>query len=151
MREQILEHIYSLYKSHIITAIVFFALIVLAIMVTIGVIKFDLVKSSKGRLVLIATVILCAIFLIISQIVAVGPIYKDYRDSTYITVENAIVVIKGDSSGVLDRTSTVTVKTSNQEYELKMLTDIKLDADTEYVGTVVFLKNSKYIVWYEFD
>lgn len=151
MKEQILENICSLYRSHIVTAIMFLVLIALAIMVTVGVIKFDLVKSPKGRLALIATVVLCTVFLIISQVVAIVPVYKDYQNSSYIIVEDATMVVKGNSSGVLDRTSTVCVKTPNGEYELNIRTDLKLDIDTEYVGTVVFLKYSKYIIWYEFN
>ncbi len=149
MKEQILENIYSLYKSHIVTAIILLALIVMTVIVTIGVIKLDLIKSSKGKFVLIATVIVCSVFLITSQLVTIVPIYKDYCDSSYIVVEDANVVIKGDSTGVLDRLSTVSVRTRNGEFELNIQTDLKLDVDTEYVGTVVFLKHSKYIVWHE--
>lgn len=149
MKEQILENIYSLYKSHIVTAIILLALIVMTVIVTIGVIKLDLIKSSKGKFVLIATVIVCSVFLITSQLVTIVPIYKDYCDSSYIVVEDANVVIKGDSSGVLDRLSTVSVRTRNGEFELNIQTDLKLDVDTEYVGTVVFLKHSKYIVWHD--
>lgn len=149
MKEQILENIYSLYKSHIVTAIILLALIVMTVIVTIGVIKLDLIKSSKGKFVLIATVIVCSVFLITSQLVTIVPIYKDYCDSSYIVVEDANVVIKGDSTGVLDRLSTVSVRTRNGEFELNIQTDLKLDVDTKYVGTVVFLKHSKYIVWHE--
>ena len=149
MKEQILENIYSLYKSHIVTAIILLALIVMTVIVTIGVIKLDLIKSSKGKFVLIATVIVCSVFLITSQLVTIVPIYKDYCDSSYIVVEDANVVIKGDSTGILDRLSTVSVRTRNGEFELNIQTDLKLDVDTEYVGTVVFLKHSKYIVWHE--
>lgn len=149
MKEQILENIYSLYKSHIVTAIILLALIVMTVIVTIGVIKLDLIKSSKGKFVLIATVIVCSVFLVTSQLVTIVPIYKDYCDSSYIVVEDANVVIKGDSTGVLDRLSTVSVRTRNGEFELNIQTDLKLDVDTEYVGTVVFLKHSKYIVWHE--
>ena len=149
MKEQILENIYSLYKSHIVTAIILLALIVMTVIVTIGVIKLDLIKSSKGKFVLIATVIVRSVFLITSQLVTIVPIYKDYCDSSYIVVEDANVVIKGDSTGVLDRLSTVSVRTRNGEFELNIQTDLKLDVDTEYVGTVVFLKHSKYIVWHE--
>ena len=149
MKEQILENIYSLYKSHIVTAIILLALIVMTVIVTIGVIKLDLIKSSKGKFVLITTVIVCSVFLITSQLVTIVPIYKDYCDSSYIVVEDANVVIKGDSTGVLDRLSTVSVRTRNGEFELNIQTDLKLDVDTEYVGTVVFLKHSKYIVWHD--
>jgi hypothetical protein len=149
MKEQILENIYSLYKSHIVTAIILLALIVMTVIVTIGVIKLELIKSSKGKFVLIATVIVCSVFLITSQLVTIVPIYKDYCDSSYIVVEDANVVIKGDSTGVLDRLSTVSVRTRNGEFELNIQTDLKLDVDTEYVGTVVFLKHSKYIVWHD--
>lgn len=149
MKEQILENIYSLYKSHIVTAIILLALIVMTVIVTIGVIKLELIKSTKGKFVLIATVIVCSVFLITSQLVTIVPIYKDYCDSSYIVVEDANVVIKGDSTGVLDRLSTVSVRTRNGEVELNIQTDLKLDVDTEYVGTVVFLKHSKYIVWHD--
>lgn len=150
MKEQILENICSLYKSHIVTAIIFLVLIVLASMVTIGVTKLDVVKSSKGKLALIATVVICSVFLVIAQAAVVVPVYKDYRESSYIVVEDATVIIKGDSSGVLDRTSSVLVKTQKEEYELNIQTDLRLEVDAEHVGTIVFLKHSKYIVWYEF-
>ena len=149
MKEQILENTYTLYKSSMITAIIFLVLIVTTIVVTIGVIKLGIVKTPKGNFALIATVTICSVFLVISQVITIVPLYKDYRDSSYIIIEDATVLIKGDSNGVLDRTSTVSVKKQNEEYVLKIRTDSKLDADTEYVGTIVFLKHSKYIVWYK--
>lgn len=93
----------------------------------------------------------CAVLLIVFQMKDIIPVYKDYKNSSYVIVQNATVTIKGDSSGVLDYTSTVFVKTANEEYKLKMQTDILLDTDTEYVGTVAFLPNSKYLIWYAFE
>ena len=151
MREQILDNIYSLYRSRLITAIIFLVLIILAVVVILGVIKFDIVKSLKGRIVLIVTVVVCSVFLVISQIVTISPIYQDYRDSSYTVVDDATIVINGDSTGLIDRTNTVFLKTKNKEYELIIQTDLKLDIDTEYVGSIAFLKHSKYIVWYDFE
>lgn len=151
MREQILENILSLYKDHMVTAIVFLALIVLAIAVSVGVIKLGVLTTPKEKCLLISTVIVCSAILIISQIVTIMPIYKDYLDSSFVVIERATMVVKNDSNGVLDRSSTVYVTTQDKNYELRMQTDLSLDVNAEYFGTVAFLKNSKYIVWYQFE
>lgn len=151
MKEQILENIYLLFRSHVVTAIIFVILIVLVVTVSIGVVKFNVIKAFKAKFALIVTVIVCSFLLGVSQIVAIVPVYKDYSESAYIVVEDAVVEINDGSAGVLDRINTVYVKTKNEVYELIMRTDLKLDVETEYVGTIAFLKHSRYIVWYEFE
>ena len=151
MREQILDSIYNLYRSHIITAIIFLFLIIITVVTTVLIIKFNIVNSITGRISLIAIVAVCSVLLVISQIVAILPVYQDYKKLSYTVLNNVTAVIKGDTTGLIDRTNTVLVNTQNIEYELILSNDRQLDFDTEYVGSIAFLNHSRYIVWYDFE
>ena len=151
MDNQILENIERLYRSHIVTAVLYFALILVVVLVTVGVIKFKLLNAKWKNIALIAFVVIAAISLIVVQIVTVTPVYKDYQEQAYIVIEDAEVIIKDGSSGGLDSTNRVIVYNDGKEIELKMQTDYSLDTEFAYNGKVVYLKHSNYLIWYEFD
>ncbi len=150
MEKSIIENINELFCSHIINAMLYLVLIIVAILV-VGVIKLKLLNSKAKNIVLSLTVAICSIGLIIIQIITVLPVYKDYTQHSYIVVENATMTIEGGSTGGINPTNSVVLSADGNEFELTMQTDYSLDTDTEYVGTIAYLKHSEYIIWYSFE
>ena len=151
MENQIIENIEKLYRSQIVTAILYFALIVIVALVVVGVIKFKLLNAKWKNTLLISVVITSSIGLIVVQAVTIYPVHKDYTEQAYIVIEDANVIIKDGSTGGLDSTNCVIVYDDEKEIELKMQTDYGLDVELEYTGNIAYLKHSNYLIWYEFD
>jgi hypothetical protein len=85
------------------------------------------------------------------ELITISPVYKDYKEQSYIIIEDAKVMIKDHSSGGLDSTNNVVVYDGDNEIVLKMQTDYSLNVWFEYTGKVAYLKHSNYLIWYEFD
>lgn len=151
MENQIIENIENLYKSQIITAILYFAFIVIVSFVVVGVIKFKLLNAKRKNALLISLVVVASIGLLVLQTSIVYPVYKDYKGQTYVVIEDAKVIIKDGSTGGLDRTNHVLVYDGEKEIELKMQIDYSLDTWFEYTGNVAYLKHSNYLIWYDLD
>ena len=151
MENQIIENIENLYKSQIITAILYFALIVIVSLVVAGVIKFKLLNTKWKNTLLISFVAVASICLLTLQIITIYPIYKDYKQQAYIVIEDAKVTIKDGSTGGIDRTNRVIVCDGEKEIKLKMQTDYALDTKVEYKGKIAYLKYSNYLIWYDLD
>ena len=152
MEKEILSNINHLYKSHIVTAIIFLLLGCIAVFISIGVIKFELLKSTIGRIALLILVVVCSIALLTTQIILTVPIYRDREETSYVILENATMTIVTDSTGVIDRTNqVVVVDEKGNLYNFKMQNDLQLTKDYKYSGTIVYLKHSNYVVWYSFD
>ena len=151
VEKQIIENIEKLYRSHIITAILYFALIVIASLVVVGVIKYKLLNARWKNTLLISFIAVASISLLLLQIVTIYPVYKDYKEQAYVVIEDAKVIIKDGSTGGLDSTNCVIIYDGEKEIELKMQTDHSLDTWFEYTGNVAYLKHSNYLIWYEFD
>ena len=153
MEQNILNNIEKIYRNHIITSVIIISLIVLAILVTIGVLKFKLIASKPGRIIITTLVIMGSILLLVLQLNSFYPIHKDYKESSYIIFENTEVVIMESSSfnSGIDYTNPVIVISNGNEYELKMQTDRALSTGRKYNGTIAYLKHSKYLIWYDLD
>lgn len=151
MENQIIENIENLYKSQIITAILYFAFIVIVSFVVVGVIKFKLLNAKWKNALLISFVAVASIVLLVLQTITIYPVYKDYKEQTYVVIEDAKVIIKDGSTGGLDRTNHVLVYDGEKEIELKMQIDYSLDTWVEYTGNVAYLKHSNYLIWYDLD
>ena len=107
--------------------------------------------TSKGKKSLVLLLIVCGIALTFISVNSIKPIYQDYINLDYVVVENAKVVVLYGSYGTIDRINDVVIYTNQDKIELKMKTDLKLDTNFEYFGTVAYLKHSKYLIWYDFD
>lgn len=151
MESAIVENIEKLYRGHIITAILYLFLIVAVFLVTVGVIKFKLLDSRWKNTLLISIVAVASVCLIVVELITISPVYKDYKEQSYIIIEDAKVMIKDHSSGGLDSTNNVVVYDGDNEIVLKMQTDYSLNVWFEYTGKVAYLKHSNYLIWYEFD
>lgn len=152
MEKQILNNIHQLYRSHIVTLILLLFLGCVALFVVVGVVKFRLIKPLIWKIVLIAVTIVSLVALLLIQINSLIPVYKDYKELSYIVVENATLTILTESSGIIDRTNTVLVDdNSGKTFELKMQSDLCLSFDSTYTGTIAYTINSGYVVWYSFD
>ncbi|MBQ9801519.1 MAG: hypothetical protein IJW51_00390 [Clostridia bacterium] len=151
MEAAIIENIEKLYKSHMLTAILYLVLIIITALVTVGVIKFKLLHSRWKNAGLSSLVAMASIGLLVLQIVTISPVYKDYKEQAYIVIEDAKVVMKEGASGGLDSTNRVIIYDGETEIELKMQTDYGLVTEMEYVGNIAYLKHSNYLIWYEFD
>ena len=153
MEQNILNNIEKLYRNHIITAVIVIALVVAVILVTVGVLKFKLIASKSGRIIIAILVLMGSILLLVLQFNSFYPIHKDYKENSYIILENTEVVIMESSSSNagIDYTNQVIVVSNGIEYELTMQTDHALSTGRKYNGTIAYLKHSKYLVWYDFD
>ena len=77
------------------------------------------------------------------------PIRKDYKETSYVILQNATMTIITDATGVIDFTNQVAVVDSDMNnYNFKIQTEFNLDRGESYVGTIVFLKHSGFVIWY---
>ena len=151
MEHIIFENAEKLLSGLMISAGLYFALIVLAVVITIGVIKFKLLKAKWQNIVLATCISVASIILIVVMVLTLLPIYKDYSKQDYVVLEDVKVVVGESTSVGIDRITVVIVCDGEKQIELKMQSEIALDAGEEYTGTIAYLKNSEYLIWYDFE
>ena len=151
MEASIIENIERLYRSYLITAFLYLGLIIAAGLVTFFVIRLGILDSKVKRIALILVVAICSAGLIILQTVTIVPVHKDYTQRSYIVVENVTMIVKDGSTGGIDSTNAVELWVNGDRIDLKMQTDLTLDAETEYSGTVAYLEHSGFVVWFSFE
>lgn len=151
MEHIIFENAEKLLSGLMISAGLYFALIVLAAVITIGVIKFKLLKAKWQNIVLATCISVASIILIVVMVLTILPIYKDYSKQDYVVLEDVKVVVGESTSVGIDRITVVIVCDGEKQIELKMQSEIPLDAGEEYTGTIAYLKNSEYLIWYDFE
>ena len=151
MDKSIIEGINQLFRNQIINFLLYLALIIFGVLVVIGVIKFKLLDSKAKNIALSLTMAICSIGIIIMQVISIVPVYKDYKQQSYIIVENAAMIISDDSTGSIDPINSVVVSSGGNTEKLKMQSDYSLETNTEYVGTIAYLTHSRYVVWYSFN
>jgi hypothetical protein len=61
------------------------------------------------------------------------------------------MIVKDGSTGGIDSTNAVELWVNGDRIDLKMQTDLTLDAETEYSGTVAYLEHSRFVVWFSFE
>ncbi len=155
MENEILDNIYHFYRSHIVNLIIYSILCCVAVLIAIGVIKFEVLNTKAKRILLLLVMCLCSILLIGMQIIELLPARADYKESSYIILENATMTITTESSsaaGGFDRTNNVVVidKDGNR-YKLQAQMDYVLDYGNSYTGTIVYLEHSGFVIWYNID
>ena len=151
MEHIIFENAEKLLSGLMISAGLYFALIVLAVVITIGVIKFKLLKAKWQNIVFATCISVASIILIVVMVLTILPIYKDYSKQDYVVLEDVKVVVGESTSVGIDRITSVIVCDGEKQIELKMQSEIALDAGEEYTGTIAYLKNSEYLIWYDFE
>ena len=151
MEKEILNNSCHLYKSHIVEFFLFFMLGVVAVLVCVGVLKFELLKSKVAQVTLIVFIVICAVTLLTIQILSTIPIYKDYKEMSYVVLEDASLTVVSDSTGIVNKTNEILVKdVFGQTHKMRMQSDLGLAKGDVYTGTVAYLPKSKYVVWYSF-
>ena len=152
MEKEIINNIYHLYRNHIVTLVIFVLLGCVAILMSIWAIKAGVMKKNAHQILLLTIVILCSITLPIIQIIQMIPIRKDYKETSYVILQNATLTIITDATGVIDFTNQVTVVDSDKNnYNFKIQSDFNLDRGESYVGTIVYLKHSGFVIWYSLN
>ena len=152
MEKEIIDNIYHLYRSHIVTLVIFVLLCCIGILISVGVMKFGLVESRTNRILLFSIVLLCSVLLLVIQLFQMIPVYADYQESSYIILDNATMTVTTDSSGIIDRTNQiVVVDADGNDYNLKLQSDFLLDRGISYTGTIVYLTHSGYVIWYNLN
>lgn len=153
MKNEILDNIYHLYRLYIINLIIYSILCCVAVLIAIGVIKFEVLNTKAKRILLLLVMCLCSILLLGMQIIIdLLPIRADYKESSYIILENATMTIAAESSsGGLGRTNDVVVidKDGNR-YNLQIENYYVRDYGS-YTGTIVYLEHSGFVIWYNID
>lgn len=155
MENEILDNIYHLYRLYIINLIIYSILCCVAVLIAIGVIKFEVLNTKAKRILLLLVMCLCSILLLGMQIIIdLLPIRADYKESSYIILENATMTIAAESSsssGGLGRTNDVVVidKDGNR-YNLQIENYYVRDYGS-YTGTIVYLEHSGFVIWYNID
>lgn len=152
MEAEILESITRLFRSYVIDAVLYALLVLAAVAVTVGVLKFNLIKRKAGKVALVVLMAVCTLGMIAIQTMETIPVYRDYSEQSYVLVEDAEMVIKDGASGTpFNSTNRVVLIIDGQETELKMQTDYALDTEKVYHGSVAYLEHSGYVVWYAFE
>lgn len=150
MEKQILQNTESLLRGHIITAVLYFALIIAVAFITTGVIRLKLINAKWKNILFVCFVVLASVALLAIQCVKIAPIYRDCKEQAYTVIDDARVTIIDGTSGGLDRMNRVVVYDGEKKIELKIQSDYRLDTEVEYVGKIAYLENSNYLIWYEF-
>lgn len=151
MEASMIENMEKLYHRHLVTAFLYLCLIIVTVLVAVGVVKFKLLKTRAKNVALVFAVTICTVGLILLQIMAIAPVYKDYTERSYVVVENATMTVRDGSSGGIDSTNRVELSVDGNMIELKMYTDYSLDTGVAYTGKFAYLKHSGYLIWYELD
>lgn len=152
MENEILDNIYHLYRGHIVDLIIAIILCCVAVLIAIGVIKFELLNTKIKCILLLLGACLCSILLIGMQIIELLPVRADYKESSYIILENATMTVTGDLSSGLNRIHEVVVMDKDgNRYKLQAQMDYVLDYGNSYTGTIAYLEHSGFVIWYNID
>ena len=152
MKSEILGNIYHLYRSYTIDLILYVLLGCAVVATGIGVVKFRLADSRVKCILILLTSCLCAVTLWVIQIIELMPVYKDYKESSYAILEDVTMTVTTESSCGLNPTiQVVVVDGKGKSYDLRAQFDYHLRFPHSYTGTVVYVKHSGYVVWYDVD
>ena len=152
METQIIENIDKLFRSYVITNLLYLGFVVVSILVAVAAIKLKAVNYSRWKnIAIIALVAVCSIGLIALKAHEFSLIYKDYKLKSYNVVYDAKVIIEEGTSVRIDSTNQVVVYDGANIVELKMETDYSLSTNVEYKGNIAYLEHSNFLIWYDFD
>lgn len=124
----------------------------IAILVSIGVVVLLKEKPLWKRLSVLSIAVAAFVVLSVAEVYAIRPIYLDYTEQSYVTVENATIVVQGDVFRQIIETNNVILSYDGRTEYLKIEDEFrKVSVDTELKGTIVYLKHSKFVVWYSVE
>lgn len=153
MEQEILNNIYHLYRGRIINLILYMLFGGFAVLVTIGAIKLEVIESKVRRILLLIAICACAITLpVIEFSTETAPVRADYKESSYIVLENAtMTVTTATENFLLRRVNHVSVIDNDGKcYDLMVDSNDLISRGDKYTGTIVYLKHSNYVIWFAF-
>ena len=152
MEQEILNNIYRLYRGRIMDLILYVLFSGVTVLVIIGAIKWELIESKVQRILLL---IICAGTIALPVIefsTETTLIRADYKESSYIVLENATMTVTTDTvTSGLQRINHVSVIDNDGKcYDLMIDSNILISRGDKYTGTIVYLKHSNYVIWFAF-
>lgn len=160
MESEILGNIYLLYRNHVIVLIIYAVFCCLGTAVAVGVVKFRLLDTKVKCIAVLLTICIGDVVLLGWRIKELIPVCADYKESSYVILEDATVTVsdKQSYSGISLLNSfnathkVVAVDGEGNSYDLIILQSrCDLDFDHGYTGTLVYLKHSGQVVWYDVE
>ena len=148
---EITQNTHSLLSDVIFEAIAYGVLCIIGILVSIGVMVLDKEMALRKRWTLLISTIALTIAMAALEFYTIRPVYLDYTEQSYVTVENAIIKARGGFSGSIF-VKNQNVILYNDDYTERIILKNEdrfpmLYEDTVLKGTIVYLKRSRYIVW----
>lgn len=152
MEQEILNNIYRLYRGRIMDLILYVLLSGFTVLVIIGAIKLEWIESKVERILML---IICAAAIALPVMefsTETAPVRADYKESSYIVLENAtMTVTTATENFLLRRVNHVSVIDNDGKcYDLMIDSNNLISCGDKYTGTIVYLKHSNYVIWFAF-
>lgn len=143
------EAVNAHYYSEVLILVLLVLLCIVAVIASVFCFKELVGNSRKKTLLIVLAACLCSAVLISIRVVAFLPVYKDYKNTSYIVEEDAQFYIIEGTNNPWEAKNEVLVTTSNgEEIKLTITNDHQFETDIALNGTVVYTKHSKHIVWF---
>lgn len=152
MEQEILNNIYRLYRGRIMDLILYVLFSGVTVLVIIGAIKWELIESKVERILML---IICASTIALPVMefsTETAPVRADYKESSYIVLENATMTVTTDTvtSGLRRVNHVSVIDNDGKCYDLMIDSNILISRGDKYTGTIVYLKHSNYVIWFAF-
>ncbi len=153
MREEIIDGLNDLYRLFKVEMIMTLILVGVLIIITILAFKLKLCNSLRNCIILAITTAICSVTIIILRIHDIIPVYNDYKEQSYIVVENAKVTLDeyGCYSEGLHDVYDVFVVSGEDELTLRIIAETCLGNGIEYTGTIAYSEHSGYVIWFSLN
>lgn len=152
MEQEILNNIYRLYRGRIMDLILYVLFSGVTVLVIIGAIKWELIESKVERILML---IICASTIALPVMefsTETAPVRADYKESSYIVLENATMTVTTDTvtSGLRRVNHVIVIDNDGKCYDLMVDHNNLISRGDKYTGTIVYLKHSNYVIWFAF-
>ena len=152
MEQEILNNIYRLYRGRIIDLILYVLFSGVTVLVILGAIKLEWIESKVERILML---IICAAVIALPVIefsTETAPVRADYKESSYIVLENATMTVttRTVDSGLRRVNHVSVIDNDGKCYNLMVDSNDLISRGDKYTGTIVYLKHSNYVIWFAF-
>ena len=139
----------SVLKRNIIIGIIMLVIIIVGLLVGIAYSK-ELYKKSKIKAItFMAVLIICSVVLSVVQGTDLIKVYKDYKNKSYISIENGEFLIHYGTD-TWEPVHDIQYENSGKTISLKIEEIKDKEFDTgKYFGDLVYSKESQYVLWYD--
>ena len=147
----IMQGISSFFREEVLNCCLFVILAFVAIIASLYGFKVYVKRAMWKAVLLIVLTCFCALSLILMKTITFIPVYKDYKNMSFTIEQNAEVFIQEGMNNLLEQKNSVVLITEDGDtINLKITNDYNFDTGIFHRGTVVYMINSKHIIWYEF-